>query len=113
MKKIGPFIFFITNLYLAYMYLADIYKYSSREFNYDGWRYLPPLIVAECSFFIGLLFITIAFGIKKRFFLYLVSALLSNLAVGFRVENMRFIGLLFSITTLCFIIKYEFLNKQA
>lgn len=47
MKRVGIGVFLIGNFYLLRLYVIDIMDYFSDKYNYDGIRYLEPLILAD------------------------------------------------------------------
>lgn len=103
MKKAGIIIFLVANIYISWYYIKDIVKYFNNAYNYDGMRYLIPIVIVDIIFILSLIMLYFSFGFSKYFFGFIAIMLLHNVAMGMGIERIPFIGLFSAVIVILYI----------
>lgn len=112
MKKISLFAYLLSNTYLVVIYITEISAYFLNVYNYDGFRYLQPIFIADILFLISLLFLLISTGNRKLFFYLASLSILHNINMGLGVENIPFIGIAIGLISIFFVLKSYFIKQK-
>lgn len=110
MKILGILFYLLANIYLGIYYTIDIIKYYSSKFNYDGFRYIIPIAIADLILIVSLVILYFANGLNRQFYILGVLVLLHNVNMGIGVERIPFVGILLILVSIFYCAKY-FLNK--
>lgn len=107
MKNTSVLVFMVTNLVLLIYYIDNIVDYYGGHYNYDGWRYLIPISIADLLMGMSLVFIFVKLKFNKYSIVLFSIAVAHNLAIGTGTLNFPFVGSLIAMFGVIYVIFYR------
>lgn len=92
MKAVGVVLYLLTNIGLGFYYVLDLFDLFFLRFNYDGFRYFIPIVLADIGFILSLVILFITSGLTKKLLVLVFWVIIHNLTIGAGVDNIPIIG---------------------
>lgn len=111
LRTIGLSVFCLANFYLAVYFGREVLMYLAGAFNYDGFRYILPLAIADLGFLPAIALIVASRTKASLIWMLISAASLQNLAIGGSVELIPFLELGIGIASIL-LIAFAVLRKS-